>query len=99
MKSIPELHDIIEKELSLLNYPSNPKNLYQPIKYVLDIGGKRMRPILMLLSHQLFCSEINKSLKSALAIEVFHNFTLLHDDIMDEAPLRRGRRRFMKSGM
>ncbi len=92
MKSIPELHDIIEKELSLLNYPSNPKNLYQPIKYVLDIGGKRMRPILMLLSHQLFCSEINKSVKSALAIEVFHNFTLLHDDIMDDAPLRRGRK-------
>ena len=59
---------------------------------MLDIGGKRMRPILMLLSHQLFCSEINKSVKSALAIEVFHNFTLLHDDIMDDAPLRRGRK-------
>ena len=90
MKSIPELHDIIEKELSLLNYPNHPENLYQPIKYVLDIGGKRMRPILMLLSHQLFSSDINKSFKSALAIEVFHNFTLLHDDIMDKAPLRRG---------
>ena len=90
MKSIPELHDIIEKELSLLNYPNHPANLYQPIKYVLNIGGKRMRPILMLLSHQLFSSNINKSVKSALAIEVFHNFTLLHDDIMDKAPLRRG---------
>jgi len=90
MKSILELHDIIEKELSLLNYPNHPENLYQPIKYVLDIGGKRMRPILMLLSHQLFSSDINKSFKSALAIEVFHNFTLLHDDIMDKAPLRRG---------
>ena len=90
MKSIPELHDIIEKELSLLNYPNHPANLYQPIKYVLNIGGKRMRPILTLLSHQLFSSNINKSIKSALAIEVFHNFTLLHDDIMDKAPLRRG---------
>ena len=90
MKSIPELHDIIEKELSLLSYPNHPANLYQPIKYVLNIGGKRMRPILMLLSHQLFSSNINKSVKSALAIEVFHNFTLLHDDIMDKAPLRRG---------
>ena len=92
MKSIPELHDIIEKELSLLSYPNHPANLYQPIKYVLNIGGKRMRPILMLLSHQLFSSNINKSVKSALAIEVFHNFTLLHDDIMDDAPLRRGRK-------
>ena len=90
MKSIPELHDIIENELSLLNYPNYPANLYKPIKYVLNIGGKRMRPILMLLSHQLFSSNINKSIKSALAIEVFHNFTLLHDDIMDKAPLRRG---------
>ena len=57
---------------------------------MLNIGGKRIRPILMLLSHQLFSEDIEKSIKAALGIEVFHNFTLLHDDIMDEAPLRRG---------
>ena len=68
----------------------DPKNLYDPIKYILDIGGKRMRPILTLMGHQLFNSDIEKSLKAAVAIEIFHNFTLLHDDIMDEAPLRRG---------
>ena len=90
MKSFSELHDIIEKELSSLYYPSTPKHLYDPIKYVLNIGGKRIRPILMLLSHQLFSDDIEKSIKAALGIEVFHNFTLLHDDIMDEAPLRRG---------
>jgi geranylgeranyl diphosphate synthase type II len=90
MRSFPELHEIIEKELADLYYPSTPKNLYDPIKYVLNIGGKRIRPILMLLSHQLFSEDIEKSLKAALGIEVFHNFTLLHDDIMDKAPLRRG---------
>lgn len=90
MRSFSELHEIIEKELADLYYPSTPKNLYDPIKYVLNIGGKRIRPILMLLSHQLFSEDIEKSLKAALGIEVFHNFTLLHDDIMDEAPLRRG---------
>lgn len=90
MRTFSELHQIIEKELSDLDYPSNPKNLYDPIKYVLNIGGKRIRPILMLLSHQLFSEDIEKSLKAALGIEVFHNFTLLHDDIMDKAPLRRG---------
>ena len=90
MRSFPELHDIIEKELADLSYPSNSKDLYDPIKYVLNIGGKRIRPILMLLSHQLFSDDIEKSIKAALGIEVFHNFTLIHDDIMDEAPLRRG---------
>ena len=90
MRSFSELHEIIEKELADLYYPSTPKNLYDPIKYVLNIGGKRIRPILMLLSHQLFSEDIEKSLKAALGIEVFHNFTLLHDDIMDDDDTRRG---------
>ena len=90
MRSFSELHDIIEKELSDLSYSSNSKDLYDPIKYVLNIGGKRIRPILMLLSHQLFANDIEKSIKAALGIEIFHNFTLIHDDIMDKAPLRRG---------
>ena len=90
MKTLQELQILIKKELNTINFPNKPKNLYDPIKYVLDIGGKRMRPILTLMAHQLFNSEIEKSVKAAVAIEVFHNFTLLHDDIMDEAPLRRG---------
>tara|TARA_Y100001968_G_C19330414_1_gene704003 strand:+ start:252 stop:1211 length:960 start_codon:yes stop_codon:yes gene_type:complete len=90
MKSFSILYDIIEKELANLSYPSNSKSLYDPIRYVLNIGGKRIRPILTLLSHQLFSDRIEKSVKVAVGIEVFHNFTLLHDDIMDKAPLRRG---------
>jgi len=90
MRSFSELHDIIEKELADLSYPSNSKDLYDPIKYMLNIGGKRIRPTLMLLSHQLFSDDIEKSIKAAVGIEIFHNFTLLHDDIMDKAPLRRG---------
>ena len=90
MRSFSELHDIIEKELSDLSYPSNSKDLYDPIKYVLNIGGKRIRPTLMMLSHQLFSDDVEKSIKAAVGIEIFHNFTLLHDDIMDKAPLRRG---------
>lgn len=90
MKSISELHALIEKELKEIKIPNSPENLYNPIEYVLSLGGKRMRPTLTLMAHQLFNSEINKSMKAAIAIEIFHNFTLLHDDIMDDAPLRRG---------
>ena len=90
MKSFSVLYDIIEKELADLSYPSNSKSLYDPIRYVLNIGGKRIRPILSLLSHQLFSDNIDSTLKAAIGIEIFHNFTLIHDDIMDKAPLRRG---------
>ena len=68
-----------------------PQNLYMPIKYILDLGGKRLRPILTLMACDLFGAESNKALDAALAIEVFHNFTLIHDDIMDNAPIRRGK--------
>ncbi len=68
----------------------SPKNLYVPVDYILQLGGKRLRPIFVLLSVEAFGEETNKGLNAALAIEVFHNFTLLHDDIMDKAPVRRG---------
>lgn len=90
MKSIKELQQIIEKELAGISYPDNPADLYAPIDYVLGLGGKRMRPILLLLAHQLYNQNLEAAIKPALGIEVFHNFTLLHDDIMDDAPLRRG---------
>ncbi len=67
-----------------------PKNLYEPIKYILDLGGKRLRPTLTLLTTQIFGADHKKSLNAALAVELFHNFSLIHDDIMDDAPLRRG---------
>jgi geranylgeranyl diphosphate synthase type II len=67
-----------------------PKNLYEPISYILSLGGKRMRPILTLLSAEVFGADYQKAMHAALAVEVFHNFSLVHDDIMDDAPLRRG---------
>lgn len=69
----------------------NPSELYEPINYALNLGGKRIRPILVLLSNELFGGKSSDAMNAALAIEVFHNFTLLHDDIMDNAPLRRGK--------
>jgi len=76
----------------LENYKSvrEPKNLYQPIEYILNLGGKRLRPILTLMTADCFEGNVNNALDAALAVEVFHNFSLIHDDIMDAAPLRRG---------
>ncbi|AYN66274.1 polyprenyl synthetase family protein [Euzebyella marina] len=68
-----------------------PVNLYEPVNYILNLGGKRLRPVLTLLSAELFGGDYRKALNAALAIEVFHNFSLVHDDIMDDAPLRRGK--------
>ena len=81
---------LIEKELERIDFPSSPSNLYDPLRYFLKIGGKRMRPILTLLGAEAFGIDKEKALNAALAIEVFHNFSLIHDDIMDDAPLRRG---------
>jgi geranylgeranyl diphosphate synthase type II len=68
----------------------DPENLYKPVKYILQIGGKRLRPILVLISAEAFGKKSQIALDAALSVEVFHNFTLLHDDIMDQAPIRRG---------
>ena len=67
-----------------------PRNLYEPMAYVLGLGGKRLRPVLTLMATEIFDSDYKKALDAALAIEIFHNFSLVHDDIMDAAPLRRG---------
>ena len=68
-----------------------PKNLYQPVQYILNLGGKRLRPVLTLMTAEIFKASYNNALNAALSIEVFHNFSLVHDDIMDDAPLRRGK--------
>ena len=92
MKSIADLQDIIEYQLQNLTFPNVPKNLYDPIKYILSIGGKRTRPSLTLMAHQLFNNELQQSYMAALAVELFHNFTLIHDDIMDQASIRRNKK-------
>jgi geranylgeranyl diphosphate synthase type II len=91
MHSISKLQAIIQQAIAETSYPEIPKELYQPISYLMDLGGKRMRPVSLLMACNLFTDDISKALKPAIAIEVFHNFTLMHDDIMDNAPLRRGK--------
>lgn len=85
-----KLKEHIEKEIAKLNYSMEPKELYAPIGYTLLQEGKRIRPIFTLLACGLFSEKIEPAIKPAVGIEVFHNFTLLHDDIMDDAPIRRG---------
>jgi len=90
MKDIQELRVLIEEEIQQVSSQNSPESLYDPITYIMGLKGKRMRPILLLMAHQLFDKDLTRAISPALAIEVFHNFTLLHDDIMDNAPLRRG---------
>lgn len=80
---------LIDEELGKIGLPNSPEQLYDPLRYFLKLGGKRIRPMLTLLSAELFGSTAANAMPQALCIEVFHNFTLIHDDIMDEAPLRR----------
>ncbi len=86
-----EIQDLIKSELEKINFIQKPENLYNPIDYTMSMGGKRIRPLLCLLSTQLFGGDINKAIKPALGVEIFHNFTLLHDDIMDNAEVRRNK--------
>lgn len=88
-EKLKELIGIIDQALKQLEIGDDPANLYDPIKYILSLGGKRIRPLLSVLAYQLFQEGYDKILMPSLAVEVFHNFTLLHDDIMDKAPLRR----------
>jgi len=91
MKTYQQLFELFSSHINAANYGANPKELYEPINYMMQLGGKRLRPILALMACDLFDSYIEKALHAAHAIEVFHNFTLVHDDIMDNAPLRRGK--------
>lgn len=91
MFTISELDKYVENGLSALNLKLDPKELYEPIEYMISIGGKRLRPELCLLTYNLFSDKMEKSiLYPAIALEIFHGFTLIHDDIMDQAELRRG---------
>ena len=90
MHAISHYQELITNYFSDLHLTKEPKNLYEPIEYILSLGGKRMRPILTLMATEVFDVDCKKALAAATAIEVFHNFSLVHDDIMDDAPLRRG---------
>ena len=81
----------LEAEIKQQALGNSPKELYDPIRYLMQLGGKRIRPVLCLLSYSLFKADWQKVVPTALSIEIFHNFTLMHDDIMDKAPLRRGK--------
>ena len=91
MHSISEYQEVISNHFNSLIVSKEPKNLYEPIEYILSLGGKRMRPVLTLMAAEIFDCDYKKALQAATAVEVFHNFSLIHDDIMDDAPLRRGK--------
>jgi geranylgeranyl diphosphate synthase, type II len=90
MHAIHQYQEFFINYLETQKINKEPKNLYDPITYILSLGGKRMRPVLTLLATEIFESDYKKALPAAMAVEVFHNFSLVHDDIMDDAPLRRG---------
>ncbi len=89
MYSIKEIQEFVKKNINEIEFNKEPKGLYEPIKYILNIGGKRLRPVLCLMAYNLYSNDINKAIHPAIGVEVFHNFTLLHDDIMDNADMRR----------
>ena len=90
MRTISEYQDLISRHFESIKYQKEPNNLYEPIRYILSLGGKRLRPVLTLMATEVFDVDCQKALEAATAVEVFHNFSLIHDDIMDDAPLRRG---------
>lgn len=90
MYTLAEAQKLVEKHIQNLTIPDTPPELYEPVRYILSLGGKRIRPALVILACDMFAGAVEPALLPAMAIEIFHNFTLLHDDIMDRSPLRRG---------
>ena len=90
MYAITELTQKINTAVENIQYHTEPKNLYDPIRYILSIGGKRVRPLLMLMGYNLYKEDVETIMNNALALETYHNFTLLHDDLMDKSDVRRG---------
>lgn len=91
MQHIDHYQNVFLNYLKDYKLDREPHKLYNPINYILNLGGKRLRPVLTLMTTEVFDGDINSALNAALSVEVFHNFTLIHDDIMDGAPLRRGK--------
>ena len=91
VSSLQELSSLLDQTIEEARWGQEPTSLYEPIRYIMSLGGKRMRPLLTLLAHQLWQDNPQPALQPALGAELFHNFSLMHDDIMDKAPLRRGK--------
>ena len=91
MLSFKEIQEKIEREIGQLEFDCPPKSLYEPITYILSLGGKRIRPALVLMAYNLYREDVEKAIRPAIGLEVFHNFTLLHDDLMDQADKRRNK--------
>ncbi|MBT3935320.1 MAG: polyprenyl synthetase family protein [Bacteroidetes bacterium] len=91
MQSFNELLELVSNKIEKLKYQKEPRELYEPIEYILALGGKRIRPVICLMSCEMFGGKIDKALYAAIGMEMFHNFTLVHDDIMDDADVRRGK--------
>lgn len=91
MYTFDELQALVQEKMNKENFIDEPQKLFEPIDYILEDGGKRLRPVLMLMAINLYKDNIEEFMKPALGIEIFHNYTLLHDDVMDDAELRRGR--------
>lgn len=89
MKTFDELRALVEDEIKNMSLPAEPANFYEPIRYILSLGGKRLRPVFALMACNVFCDDVTAAAKPAVGMEIFHNFTLLHDDIMDNSRLRR----------
>ncbi len=90
MYTLLEAQNLLEKHIENISMPETPPELYEPVKYILSLGGKRIRPALVILACDLYAGSVDSAVIPALGIEVFHNFTLLHDDIMDRSEMRRG---------
>ena len=86
-----QLLDDVNSYISKLQYNRTPKGLYDPIEYVLSLGGKRIRPVLMLMAYNLYKDDVSTVMSQAVALETYHNYTLLHDDLMDRSDMRRGK--------
>ncbi|MCG7280274.1 polyprenyl synthetase family protein [Chryseobacterium taklimakanense] len=91
MEFLDHYQETVAKAIEKYTFKNKPAELYEPMNYIISHGGKRLRPIMVLMANDLFGGNTEKAIKPALAIEYFHNFTLIHDDIMDEAPLRRNK--------
>lgn len=91
MLSLEEYRTLANDEIAAIPYPATPNGLYEPIAYTMDLGGKRLRPALVLMACEAMGGDVKKAVKPAVGLELFHNFTLLHDDVMDNADVRRGK--------
>ncbi len=89
--TFPQLLDKVNTHIESLDYAHEPMSLYEPVKYILSLGGKRIRPVMMLMAYNMYRDDVERILDPALALEIYHNFTLLHDDLMDNADVRRGK--------